>query len=193
MSLFGAKVNVLAAMIALVYLSACGNKGVVDNQPTSDATKPNWVSAKPASSIYFYGIGLAQKTAGNSDYLEVAKKNALNDLASEIKVNVSSNSILYTLERDYKFESEFTETIRTTTNENLAGYEVADSWQDNNQYWVFYRLNRADYYAAKEREKRAALENAADFHKAGLAAWENGQIKSAFDLQVRALSILKPY
>lgn len=195
MSTLQLKLRLLAALLGLVFMGACGNKGIVDG-PASNETespKPNWVSGKPASSVYFYGVGLAQKSPSNPEYLEVAKKNALNDLASEIEVNVSSSSILYTLERDYKFESEFSETIRTTTNKDIAGYELADSWQNEDQYWVFYRLNRADYYAAKEREKRAALENAADFYSVGLSAWENNQLKSAFDLQVRALSILKPY
>ncbi len=175
-------------------LLSCGRKPVTQSTVIDPVVqKPHWVESKPASSIYFYGIGVAQKSAGNSDYLETAKKNALNDLASEIKVNVSSNSILYTLERDYKFQSEFIETIRTSTDEDLEGYEIADNWQNDQQYWVFYRLNRADYYAAKEAEKQSVLKNAADFYKSGLKAWEDQQVSSAFDLQFRALSVLKPY
>src|SRR5690554_1304506 len=177
-----------------LFQISCSRKPVTEQNRVADVVeKPHWVQSKPASSVYFYGIGVAQKTAGNSDYLETAKKNALNDLASEIKVNVSSNSILYTLERDYKFQSEFIETIRTTTDEDLEGYELTDNWENDHQYWVFYRLNRADYYAAKEAEKQSVLKNAADFYNNGLKAWNEQQITSAFDLQIRALSVLKPY
>lgn len=185
----------LFLLSALLLLnSGCGKKPVVESTPAEPVNpKPHWVQSKPASSIYFYGIGVATKQASNSDYLEVAKKNALNDLASEIKVNVSSNSILYTLERDYKFQSDFIETIRTSTDEDLEGFEVADSWEDERQYWVFYRLNRADYYAQKEAEKQAVLKNSADFYRSGLQAWKNGQVTAAFDLQIRALSLMKPY
>lgn len=182
------------ALCGLAILS-CSRRPLVDQVPENavEAEKPHWVQSKPASSIYFYGIGVAQKQTGNTDHLENAKKNALNDLASEIKVNVSSNSILYTLERDYKFQSEFIETIRTTTDQDLEGFEMADSWESNEQYWVFYRLNRADYYARKEAEKQAVLKNAADFYQRGLEAWNNQQVTSAFDLQIRALGVMKPY
>lgn len=108
-------------------------------------------------------------------------------------MNVSSNSILYTLEREYKFQSEFIETIRTTTDQDLEGYEIADNWEDDKQYWIFYRLNRADYYAKKEAEKQAVLKNSADFYRSAVQAWRNGQVTAAFDMQVRALSLMKPY
>lgn len=183
------------AGIAMMFMWSCGSKQVANPQtPTTETNpKPHWVQSKPSSSIYFHGIGIAQKQAGSADHMETAKKNALSDLASEIKVNVSSNSILYTLERDYKFESEFIETIRTSTNEDLEGYEVADTWENESQYWIFYRLNRADYYAKKEAEKKAVMDNAADFYQKGLDAWDNQQVTAAFDLQARALAILKPY
>lgn len=192
----------ISALFKLVFFGAlfsilisCGSKTPTANttpQP-EPSPRPHWVSGKPASSIYFYGIGVASKTPGNSDYLEVAKKNALNDLASEIKVNVSSNSILYTLEREYKFQSEFIETIRTTTDQDLEGYEIADNWEDEKQYWIFYRLNRAEYYAKKEAEKQAVMKNSADFYRSAVQAWKNGQVTAAFDMQVRALSLMKPY
>jgi hypothetical protein len=180
----------------LLTFASCGKKPVTTAEPVSaqePAPKPHWVSGKPASSIYFYGIGVATKRPGNSDHLETAKKNALNDLASEIKVNVSSNSILYTLERDYKFQSEFIETIRTTTDQDIEGYEIADSWEDDRQYWIFYRLNRADFYAAKEAKKRGVMKNSADFYRSAVQAWKNGQVTAAFDMQVRALTLMKPY
>ncbi len=189
--------RVFLLLVVLMLIGSCGRKPIVQStvpvdQPLSE-TRPHWVQGKPSSSVYFYGIGLAQKTPENYEYLEVARKNALNDLASEIQVNVSSNSILYTLERDYKFHSEFIETITTTTSLDLEGYEMTDSWESENQYWVFYRLNRADYYAKKEAEKQAVLKNAADFFTSGLKAWKNQQVLSAFDLQLRALSVMKPY
>lgn len=50
-----------------------------------------------------------------------AKKNALNDLASEISVTVEGNSLLYTLDRKYKFDEEFTSTINTSTKVGIRG------------------------------------------------------------------------
>lgn len=73
----------LSALFKLIFvgvlismLISCGSKTPVTTIPTETATtpRPHWVAGKPASSIYFYGIGVANKAPGNSDYLEVAKK-----------------------------------------------------------------------------------------------------------------------
>lgn len=186
-------IMLMAALIAF----SCKRKQPVaqtNNIQTSEINpRPNWVSGKPGSSIYFQGIGVAQKIKGSADHLENAKKSALNDLASEIKVNVSSNSLLYTLEREYKFQQEFIENITTTTNLDLEGLEVAGTWEDSQQYWIYYRLNRNDYYAKKAAEKQQAIERAADFYFKGKDARANQQFKSALDLQFRGLMQLKSY
>lgn len=183
-------------LLAAIIVLSCKRQQPVaqtNTQVTESNPKPNWVSGKPSSSLYFQGIGVSQKVRGNVDHLENAKKSALNDLASEIKVNVSSNSLLYTLEREYKFQQEFLENITTTTNLNLEGLEVADTWEDDQQYWIFYRLDRNEYYAKKAAEKQQAIDRAADFYFKGKDAWSNQQVKSALDLQLRGLMQLKKY
>jgi hypothetical protein len=180
--------------ISILLISfACKPKQEVSQNTTPVVMQPEWVKGKPSSSLYFQGIGVATKSTANLDYIENAKKSALNDLASEIVVNVSSNSLLYTLEREYKFQTEFIETINTTTNLELEGYETAGTWEDDKQYFIFFRLNKSDYYAKKALEKQQAIERAADFHKKGLDAWNNQQVKSALDLQMNGLLQLKKY
>ena len=55
------------------------------------AQEPNWVKERPVSNRYFIGIVSADKN--NKDYRTVAKAEALNDLASEISVTISSELI----------------------------------------------------------------------------------------------------
>lgn len=180
-------------ILALLIIS-CGKKPVVSAEPQVETNPPpHWVSSKPTSSVFFHGIGMANIAPNSTAHIETARNNALSDLASEIEVRVSTNSVLYTLEREYKFESEFSETIRTSSDLKLEGFEITDTWEGNGQYWVFYRLNKSDYYAKIAAEKKAVLDNAADFYKSGREAWNKQQVASAFDLQVRALSIMKPY
>lgn len=184
-------------LLAVLVALSCKRQQPVaqtnNTQVTESNPKPNWVIGKPSSSLYFQGIGVAQKSRGNADHLENAKKSALNDVASEIKVNISSNSLLYTLEREYKFQQEFIENITTTTNLDLEGLEVAGTWEDDQQYWIYYRLNRNDYYAKKAAEKQQAIDRAADYYFKGKDAWSNQQVKSALDLQLRGLMQLKSY
>ena len=56
------------------------------------AQKPHWVDNRPVSNRYFIGIGFADKKK-TPNYREVAQAAALNDLASQISVNISSELI----------------------------------------------------------------------------------------------------
>ena len=70
------------ALVALIFLSA----GLLYSAPK----KPGWVKKRPNIKGYYIGIGIAEKTKGYKDYLRQAKNNALNELASEITINISS-------------------------------------------------------------------------------------------------------
>src|SRR6188508_151229 len=56
-------------------------------------TKPAWLSAKPPQDAYYIGIGHSVKD-GTNNYIQAAKKSALDDKVSEIRVNISSTSVL---------------------------------------------------------------------------------------------------
>src|SRR5690606_25529174 len=129
---------------------------------TQESPPPGWVANKPLNSAYYTGIGVAPKAAG-THYQRTAKDNALSDLASEIKVNVNSNSLLYTLETNAKFEQEFKESIRTRTDLSLEDFEIVDTWEDANSYWVHYRLNKQAYAEKLQAKKNAAQQLAMDF------------------------------
>lgn len=58
--------------------------------------RPDWVKQRPVSSMHYIGIACVSKS--EKDYMQKAKQQALNDLISEIKVNVASTSLLHTLE-----------------------------------------------------------------------------------------------
>lgn len=48
---------------------------------------------RPVNNAYYIGIGISEKSKGNRDYLRQAKDNALNELASEITINISSEIV----------------------------------------------------------------------------------------------------
>ena len=52
--------------------------------------KPEWVKEHPVSSNYYIGVGSISKNGQSLNYREQAKKNALNDLASEISVTIDN-------------------------------------------------------------------------------------------------------
>ncbi len=178
-------------ILGLAWLSAyaCTSPaGTASSSPES--YRPDWVRNRPISGMYYVGIGVAQKSR-DFQYQNVARENALSDLAAEIRVNVSSNSLLYTLEREYKFEQEFRETVRISTDLELEDFDLVDTWEDEHSYWVYYRLNKADYAEQQARRRRAAQSLALDFYAKGLAAENSGHFSNAADSYLRGLQALE--
>lgn len=177
-------------MWCVLGLVACkGRQGEVA-APTA-APPPAWVEAHPVDDAYYIGIGVAGKNT--TDYQGSAKKNALNDLASEISVQVQGNSLLYTLDKRAQFRETYTNTIRTRTDEQLEGYELVDSYDNGNDYWVYYRLSRSKHAQLKSQRRQQAIDLATDLHARSHQALDRGDLRSAMDLELRALLALKEY
>lgn len=126
------------------------------------AAKPAWLSAKPAENVYYVGIGHSIKD-GTNNYIQSAKKSALEDLISEIKVNVSSSSVLTSIDVNKEFSEKYEQIINTTVADELEEYEQVDSWEDDRNYWLYYRLSKQRYHEIKEKQKRDAVSLALDF------------------------------
>lgn len=141
----------------LLGCSPAVNKTVVDPNP-----KPSWMSAKPMADAYFVGIGQAAKT-GTNNYVQEAKKSALEDMVSEIKVNVSSTSVLTQIDDNKEFRERYEQMIKTTAADEIEEFESVDSWEDDKNYWVYYRLSKQRYREIKEQQKRDAVTLALDY------------------------------
>lgn len=180
------------AIAACLALAACKDKQpVVQAPPPATAQRPAWVASRPVSDGYYIGIGLA--SMARPDHQETAKKNALNDLASEISVTVQGNSLLYTLDRKTSFDESFTSTINTRTSEQLEGFELVDTWENGTEYWTYYRLSKAEHARLKAARKRQAIEQATDLYARAGQSLAAGDLKSAFDKDLRALLAMKAY
>jgi LPP20 lipoprotein len=183
---------VLSIMTAF-FLLACGDKEVTQTQATPVPAKPQWVDQRPMSGMYYIGIGSCSKYSQPLDYQTIAKKNALNDLASEISVKVQGSTFLNALEVNKNFSEEFISSITTTTNENIENFEVAGSWEDKGQFWIYYRLNKMDYAQQKAEKKSKSMSVAYDFYSRGLEAEKLNNPSAAIDAYMRGLFAIKEY
>ena len=177
-------------IIASILFIACASKK--EAASPSYEPKPEWASSKPIEGYYYAGIGMAYKSAG-ADYSAIAKNNALNDLASEISVNVSSSSLFYQVEQDDNLREEFQANTRLKSKENLEGYELVGSYENATEFWVYYRLDKAKYEAIKKQRLENAMalskqlfENAYQF-KAG------DQYAESIKFTVKAIAALKDF
>lgn len=173
----------------MIVISACSSRL---HAPDQDALKPSWLKDQPYREGYYTGIGHSKKD-GAHNYIQAAKKSALDDLASQIKVNIASTSILSFFETDKNIREEYEQIIKTTTADELEEFELADAWEDGENYWVYYQLSIARYRQIKEEQKRNATLLARDYYSKGLEAEESGQRLQAIGFYFQAFRSLEKY
>ena len=184
----------LLSILTLLFSCKASKEIVTENTEFStDQTMPDWVKNHPVSADYYIGVGFGNKNGQNLEYREQAKKNALNDLASEISVTIKSNSFLFTMEYNDSFNEEFKSTIKTEISKDLEGYELVDSWEDESIYKVYYRLSKSEYHQKQKKEKEKTLRLCYDLYQKAIAAEEKSDILLAISLNARALLSIKKY
>jgi hypothetical protein len=173
----------------LFFLSACSPKV---QPPDPEASKPSWLKNQPYQEGYYTGIGHSNKD-GTNNYIQTAKKSALDDLVSQIKVNVSSTSVLSFLEEDKKLKEQYEQIIQTTAADEIEEFELVDAWEDAGNYWVYYRLSIARYRQIKEEQKRNATLLATDYLKKARQAEKDKERLQAISFYFQAFRSIEKY
>lgn len=160
---------------------------------TTAKPKPDWVQNRPVNSDFYVGIGTASKTLNHLNYQQIAKKTAFDDMISEIQVNVSSSSVLKSVQNDLDFKQQFNATTKVTATNTIEKYDVVDSWENDNEFWIYFRLPKAEYEAAKKRKMQVQIDRAQDF----MSRSDQLDIRKNFidiiHLKIQALSALQNY
>lgn len=175
--------------IAILFISCGGPKKVEKTYLPA----PDWVKTRPISSSYYIGIGSAINTADINQTQQTAKQNALADMASDISVNISTNSLLSTFENNLSFTEDFSKTIKAQAEQDLEGYETVGNYEDQNNYYVYFRLSKTEYQRIKEERKSKAVTKALDLYDKGISAEKSGDVRLAIISFIKALEPLKPY
>jgi hypothetical protein len=184
--------NRILILLAIIFcLFGCGSSKKAPEVQL--AAQPEWVKSRLSSPTYYYGIGAARKTMDVSQYQQAARQNALADMAGEVSISISSNSVLHAFESNLNFREDFTSTIRAQAQQDLEGYELVDSWEDAGNYWVFYRLSKAHHHQLKEQRKNNAVSRSLDFFNSGLKARDEGNIRMGIVQLIKAMEPIKPY
>lgn len=180
----------LLLLVFVGTLFACG--GGKDMAATHRPV-PEWVNSRPIDPSYYIGIGSASKRLDPLNFAESAKKNAMNAMASEIKVNVRSESFLNTMQVNMQVQEAYNQTIATTTNADLEGFEVVDIYETPEDYFVFYRLSKSTYESIRRAKKTSAMQSAYDQLVQARSQRDRANIALAADLYLHGLFALKDY
>ncbi|HOZ86886.1 MAG TPA: LPP20 family lipoprotein [Bacteroidia bacterium] len=182
----------LIYIIAVIFLlHACKSKQPVAQQAV-EIKVPNWVSSRPNNGFKYIGVGVSDKIK-SSNYQIEAKKNALYDLASEIKVDISSNSVLYTVQNNNNFNENFNSLIKLSNSDNIEGYTLVDSYENDKQYWVYYQLDKQEYQNKKAQKKQQIVTKASNLITASFYDEKNKDFSSSLKKRIQAFGILTPY
>lgn len=183
------KILTLIAIIAIFASSCSSSKKVEKIYPPA----PSWVKNRPVSSDYYVGIGSAKKTLDMNQTTQTAKQNALADMASDISVNISTNSLLSTFEYNQSFSEDFSKTIKAQAEQDLEGYETMGNYEDQDNYWVYFRLSKTAYQKIKEERRTKAITKALDLFDKANSSEKSGDVRFALINYIKALEPLKPY
>lgn len=174
-------------LMCLLVLPAC-----ISLSTASSKRKPDWVKQRPSDPTFYIGRAMTSKVGGDVTYRTEARNKALKQLSSEIKVTISSNSILRQFENNYEVKEEFEASTSESVEATLEGYEVL-TWEDKKEYWVMVKLSKEKYAMRKKMKLDYAKKMSATYYYDGKKAIKKGDIFQGLLLYVQAIKSIKPH
>ncbi len=148
--------KLLSTAFLLLFILAGCSSGKKSTRNDALKNAPEWVKQTPNNPAFYHGVGMVFK-AGQQDYRERARQVALSEIAGSISVTISSSSVLNQFEFDRTYSEYFRDNIRTSTQQQLEGFELVENWENDQQYWVYYRLSRSKWAQIRQERIDKAL------------------------------------
>ena len=123
----------------------------------SSHPEPQWITSQPNAENYWFGIGSVEKPFFGDDIREEARSKALNEIASQISVDVSASFEKVTTEHNLSLDEFAKSVIQTRVDNNLPNIEIVDSYENKNRYYLLARLSQKTYYETIEKKRRNAV------------------------------------
>lgn len=152
---------------------------------------PEWVSSTPNNSFYYWGIGVCE--LANPDYKNVANRDALDAIVQQISLKVESNSYLSLIESDLNANEEFQKKTQATTQAYLEDLQIFGTYQDKKNYYVCYRLNKAEYSAKLKEKSQKIAKSGYEYLQQARAAEKEGNLPTAIQFYQQGLESVEPW
>ena len=155
------------------------------------AQAPSWVKSRPVVQGKYVGIGMAPTS--EADFQQIARNNALLEIATQIGVKVESSSFMQTVDVDGRSKSLFEEKVRESVADHLEGQELKDSYNDGGRYYVYYELDIRKYEKAKRERQKRGISLGMDYYTKGKAAEQMKNYTGAMQMYAKGLEAIEPY
>lgn len=157
----------------------------------ASAEKPLWIENYPYNSDYYIGIGYSTKS--NDDYENEARNNAINEIASQIEISISSETIHKLIEKNGRIDELLKKQIQTSTKQSLESVEIVDKHENNNEYWIYCRLSKEEYKRQKQIELNKAVNNSLDLFARARESEKENSISNALSQYIESLKPIEKY
>lgn len=117
---------------------------------------------KPNNQNYYYGIG--SNKISEENFRKLAKNKALRDLATEIRINISSEFKQEITEKSGLVESEVSNTIQTNIQSDLEGFELVKELRESGYYYVLYRLSKLKHKKIQIKKRETSVKKSLAYH-----------------------------
>ncbi len=125
------------------------------------STAPSWVEERPIDKEYFHGIGYGSSNESNNPK-RLARDNAINEIGSQIKINISSAMDIVVKDFNGSVDNAITSVIQSRVDLLLPELEFMGQYKVNDGIYYYVRLNKVRYKEAMglllENAKNTALE-----------------------------------
>lgn len=155
--------------------------------------QPNWVKEEPTSTQYYIGVAEAIKSGNTTKYRDKARDLALSRLASQIEVNVSTISESTIRKIGGNVQDFFSLIAKSEARHTIEEYEVVDTWEDENKYWVYLRVSKAEYQEKLSRKTATMTTRVYTAYKSGLQQYSNQNYAAALSSFVKGIEDAVPY
>jgi hypothetical protein len=176
-------------VIIALFLASCAAK----KQAAEFEAQPDWVKQKPMISGYYVGISSVKKVGTSAQYIAKARQKALADLAESVSSNVSSTSVLHSIETEYGFSESYNQSIKVSTDDYLEGFDPVDFHETETSYWIYYKIAKSTYHEMKKKRKKEAIATALADYQSGLQEQNSNKPKEALAFYLQGLQSIKRY
>ena len=123
-------------------------------------SEPEWIESQQNAENYWFGVGSVEKPFYGDDIREEARNQALNEIASQISVYISSSFEEVITEHNFSLDEFATSVVKIRVDNKLLNIEIVDSYENKNRYYLLAKLSQTKYYEAIEKQRRNAVKTA---------------------------------